>query len=229
MTCVLTIRPEPGCSATVAAGRAAGLDIEGIPLFEIRPVPWAVPEGDFDGLLVGSPNALRQAGPLVDKFVDKPVYAVGETTAEAAREHGFAVAWTGQAGLQDLVYGLAGRELRLLRLAGRENVPVSAPAGIELETRFVYETIGLPAPQRLAALLSGGALVLLHSAAAARHFVAECGRLAVKRSDIGLAALSPRIAEAAGGGWATLRSAGRPNEDALLALARDMCHNPTRD
>ena len=226
---VLTIRPEPGCTATVAAGKAAGLAIEGIPLFEIRAVSWAVPPGEFDGVLLGSANALRFGGPLVDNLVDKPAYAVGETTAAAARERGFAVVKIGQGGLQRLLDGLAGEPLRLLRLAGRENVPVVAPAGITLATEIVYETVALPAPLRFAERLAGEALVLLHSAAAARHFAAECDRLAIQRGDIRLAALSRRIAEAAGGGWAALRSAAAPNEGALLALARDMCHNPVRD
>jgi uroporphyrinogen-III synthase len=74
--------------------------------------------------------------------------------------------------------------------------------------------------------LGEGALVLLHSAAAARHFAAECERLAVQRGAIRLAALGPRIAEAAGAGWADVRSATEANEPALLALARDMCHEP---
>ena len=73
--------------------------------------------------------------------------------------------------------------------------------------------------------ISGG-LVLLHSAAAARHFATECDRLAIHRGDIRLAALGQRIAEAAGAGWAALRSAAEPNEAALLALAREMCHDP---
>ena len=34
------------------------------------------------------------------------------------------------------------------------------------------------------------------------------------------------IAEAAGTGWAARRPANQPNEAALLALARQMCHGP---
>lgn len=225
---ILAIRPEPGCRATVAAGRASGLTIEACPLFEVRPVAWSCPAGPFDGLLLGSANALRHGGPLVDNLVDKPVYTVGETTADEARRRGFAIARTGASGLQDLLDGLAGERLRLLRLAGRDRVPLTPPPGVAIETVTAYDSRALPLPERMAQRLSGGALVLLHSATAARHFAAECGRLAVHRSDIRLAALSPRIAEAAGGGWAALRSAAAPNEAALLALARDMCHDPPR-
>jgi uroporphyrinogen-III synthase len=223
---ILAIRPQPGCSATVAAGKATGLAIEACPLAEIRPLSWTLPPGRFDGLLLGSANALRGAGPDVDKLVDKPVYAVGETTAAAARRAGFAVARTGQAGLQALLDSLAGETLHLLRLAGRERVPLTAPAGIAIDTAIVYETAALPLPERAATRLRAGALVLLHSAGAARHFALECDRLAIHRGDIRLAALGPRIAEAAGPGWAALRSAAEPNEAALLALAREMCHDP---
>jgi uroporphyrinogen-III synthase len=223
---VVTIRPEPGCSATVATGRAAGLAIVGCPLFEIEPVSWSLPPGDFDGLLLGSANAVVHGGLLVDNLVHKPVYAVGEVTAEAARKRGFAVARVGRRGLQELVDSLAGERLHLLRLAGRERVPIKPPEGIAVDTVVAYESVALPLPESLAGRLREGALVLLHSAAGSLHFAAECDRLAVHRGDIRLAALSPRIAEAAGGGWAALRSAAEPNEAALLALACEMCHNP---
>lgn len=222
---VLAIRPEPGCSATVAAGKALGLVIEPCPLSELRPLDWSIPSGNFDGLLLGSANALRLGGPLVDKLVDKPVYAVGKTTAEEARRRGLRVARSGEGGLQALLDSLAGESLRLLRLAGRERMPLTPPSGISIETAIVYESHALLLTERAAEFIRGGALVLLHSAAAARHFASECDRLAVHRGDIRLAALGSRIAEAAGAGWAALRSAAEPNEAALLALACDMCHD----
>ncbi|MGZ3264269.1 MAG: uroporphyrinogen-III synthase [Croceibacterium sp.] len=225
---ILAIRPEPGCQATVIAGQAAALAINSCPLFEIRLLEWTLPPGHFDGLLLGSANALRHGGPLVDNLVDIPVYAVGEATAEAARQRGFAVVRTAHGGLQNLLNDMAGEHLRLLRLASRERVPLTPPLGIAIETAVAYDSIGLPLPARVAARLKNGALVLLHSAAAARHFAAECDRLAVHRGKIRIAALGPRIAQAAGTGWAKVRSAAEPNEAALLALAREMCHDPSQ-
>jgi uroporphyrinogen-III synthase len=222
---ILAIRPEPGCRATVVAGKTIGLDIKACPLFIIRPVAWSLPAGEIDGLLLGSANALRTGGPLVDKLVDKPVYAVGETTAAAARARGFGVVRVGRGRLQEVVDGLSGQGLRLLRLAGRERVPLTPPPGLSIETAVVYEALPLPLPGQVAEKLADGALVLLHSAAAARHFAAECDRLAVHRGDIRLAALAPRIGDAAGTAWAALRSAAEPNEAALLAVAREMCHD----
>jgi uroporphyrinogen-III synthase len=223
---ILAIRAEPGCRATVAAGREAGLAITPCPMSEIRPVPWTMPPDAFDGLLLGSANALRAGGALVDNLVDKPVYAVGEATAAAARKAGFSIAGTGPGRLQALLDSLAGQSLRLLRPTGREHVPVVPPPGIEIETAIVYESMGLPLPPSAAEVLRSGALVLLHSAATARHFAAECGRLEVPQARVRLAALGPRIAREVGTGWSALRSAANTNEAALLALAREMCHDP---
>ena len=223
---ILTVRPEPGCSATIAAGAEAGLTIAGCPLLALRAVPWQTPPGEFDALLLGSPNALRLGGQAVDKLVGKPVYAVGKATADAARQRGFTVAGVGEGGLQRLLETLASDRLRLLRLAGRERVDLNPPPGVIIETVIAYESIGLRLTDAAAALLRPRALVLLHSATASRQLAAECDRLAIHRGDIALAALSMRIAESAGAGWAALRSAAEPTEAALLALAREMCHDP---
>lgn len=226
---VLTIRPEPGCSATVEAGRAVGLAIEGHPLFEIRLLAWDSPSPErIDALLLGSANAIRHGGGALDAFRAKPVYAVGEVTAAAAEAAGFAVAATGRGELQALVETLSG-PLRLLRLTGAEHVPLTLPPGIDVETRIAYESVPLPLAPPLAEMLSEGALVLLHSAAAARHFAGECDRCAVPRGPVGLAALGSRIAAAAGEGWREVRFASEPREPALLALVRDMCHVSPRD
>ena len=221
---LIAIRPEPGCSATVEAGRQIGLVIEGCPLFEIRPLPWTPPlSEDVDALLLGSANAVRNGGPELQAFRAKPVFAVGDATAAAAEAAGFTIAGAGRGELQSLLDGLAG-PLRLLRVTGAEHDPLAPPPGIEIVTRRAYESLPVPLPASLAAEFGEGALVLLHSAAAARHFAAECDRCGVARGAIGLAALGPRIAAAAGHGWRQVRSAPQPREAALLALARQMCH-----
>jgi uroporphyrinogen-III synthase len=222
---VIAIRPEPGCSATVEAGRALGLAIEGHPMFEVRPLAWDAPPADeVDALLLGSANAVRHGGRALEAFRDKPVHAVGDATAAAAEAAGFTIASFGRGELQALLDTLAG-PLRLLRLTGAEHVPLAPPPGVELVTRVAYESVSLPLRAALAGELGQGAVVLLHSAAAARHFASECVRLAIPRSAVGLAALGPRIAAAAGAGWREVRSADEPREAALLALAHDMCHD----
>ncbi len=225
----IVIRPVRGMEDTLAAAAAAGIDMAGWPLFEMRARAWEppAPEG-IDGLLIGSANALRLGGAGLDAFRAKPVYAVGVATGEAALRAGFPLEVVGTGGLQQVLDGLAGRPLTLLRLAGEKHVPLNPPLGIVLVTRIVYESAALPmSPELELALREGseeGPVVLLYSAEAARHFSAECERLGVDKARIALATLGPRIAAAAGQGWAQVRSAAAPNEAALLALAQDMCH-----
>ena len=47
-----------------------------------------------------------------------------------------------------------------LRLAGREQVPLTPPAGCSIETVIAYESVPLPLPGEVAERLGGGALVL---------------------------------------------------------------------
>src|SRR5690606_31471285 len=127
MTLILAIRPEPGCSATVEAGRTEEIAIEGFPLFDIRALGWDPPRLDeFDALLIGSANAIRHGGAALAAFRGKPVYAVGGATAAAAEAAGFTVAAIGAGVLQALVDTLS-PPLRLLRVTGAEHVPVSLP------------------------------------------------------------------------------------------------------
>jgi uroporphyrinogen-III synthase len=223
MTALFVIRPEPGNGTTVAAARGLGLNAQGTPLFEVSPRDWNRPDGHFDALLIGSANALRHGGPRLAELRHLPVYAVGEATAGVARNSGFTVAAIGQRGLQDLLDRLDPGHRRLLRLAGAERVALSPPSGVELVERVVYASEPIALPEALADALRGGGIVLLHSAAAARHFAFACERLAIPRAALSLACIGPRVAEAAESGWADVQSAPEPTDCALLALARGMC------
>lgn len=223
---LVVIRPEPGNAATVAEAEKLGLSAIAVPLFAIEPRTWNPPDAaTIDALLIGSANALRQAGTGLQAFETRPVYAVGESTAQVAREAGLTVTQTGQGGLQELLDGLAGQRLTLLRLAGEDHVRLSPPEGISLVTRVVYASVPQPMPNDLATSLQADAIGLLHSAAAARHFAAECDRVGIDRAHIALAVLGPRIAEAAGEGWRAVEAAFEPTDAALLALAGHMCHS----
>ena len=225
MIALIVVRPEPGNAATVASARDAGFQVIAAPLFAIEARPWAVaPAAAYDSLLIGSANALRHAGPQLETLAQLPVYAVGEVTAEAARERGLTVAAVGRGGLDELLPALAasGRR-RVLRLAGEERVPLDPPPAMRIETIAVYAAVPLPLTCEAAQASRDGALVLLHSAAAARHLRGELQRFEVRRADVALACLGPRIAAAAGDGWRHCRSAASPDDGALLALAAEMC------
>lgn len=219
------LRPEPGCRRTAMALEAQGIAVSAAPLFRIRPREWNAPDPTkFDGLLLGSANAIRHGGEQLFALRSLPVHAVGAATAAAARKAGFAVAGTGQGGLQALLDQLAGQEARLLRLAGAERVDLSPPRGVTIEERVVYETVPTDLPRDLEQNLRDGGVVLLHSAGAAKRFAQMCEARELDRSKLALAAMGPRVASAAGEGWSELRSAAQPSEAALLALAVEMCN-----
>lgn len=219
---VLVIRPQPGNAATVAAARDLGLDARGFPLFDMAPVPWPVPDpAPYRALLAGSANVFRLGGEGLGALTDLAVHAVGAVTADAARGAGFAVAAIGEGGLQPMASALPPG--RYLRLAGEKRVPLALPAGVEVDDVVVYAAAGLPMPPALADLLTGPALVLLHSGEAAAHFTAESERLGVERNRISLACLAPRIGLVAGPGWQHIEIAETRSDQAVLALAVQMC------
>lgn len=223
---LLALRPQPGLAATIEKARAMGLAITGHALSEIRAVAWVCPDpAGIDGLLIGSANAILHGGANLVRLVEKPVYAVGEATAAAARAAGFTVAMTGSGGLQGVLDAIPAPR-HLLRIAGEEHVPLTPPDGVTFAQVIAYRSVALPLDPQAPLLAEGDALVLLHSAATARHFAEECDRLGLARADITLAALGPRIADAAGVGWGGVHTADRPDETALLQLAFDLCSKP---
>jgi uroporphyrinogen-III synthase len=225
---LIIIRPEPGCSASLALARGMhGMDVHGFPLFEVSPRSWeAVAPDRYDALLIGSAMAFRYGGRGLAALKGLPVYAVGETTAAAAREAGFAIASNGSGPLQAMLGELAPAHKRLLRLAGEDRVTLTLPKGVTIEERVVYAAHPREMPPELVALLRQPAIVAVHSAEAARHLSAQCVRHGIRRATLRLAALSPRIVAAAGDGWGEVATVPFPEDKPLLALARQMCQDP---
>lgn len=224
---VLVLRPEPGASTTAALATELGLDPVLAPIAGVEPAAWDVPDpAHFDALLIGSANAVRHGGAGLAALRDLPALAVGEATAARLREAGFTVRETGTGGLQPLLDALAGDPSirRLLRLAGEAHVPLDMPDGVSMVTRIVYRVAYHSLSAEAVAAIGQGAIVLLHSGEAAGHFAAECDRLGLARGTVRVAALAPRIAEAAEQGWGALAIAPVTSDRALLELARDMCH-----
>ncbi|MFZ9395139.1 MAG: uroporphyrinogen-III synthase [Erythrobacter sp.] len=208
----------------MAAGKKLGLAIAGFPLSEVRPRNWKLPElGGIDAVLAGSANAFRHGGPQLQALIHRPVLAVGMATAEAAVTAGFRVAGTGTGGLQALLDEIGPRYSHLLRLAGEDHVPIDLPAGTELTSRVIYGMENIAISREFFECLRESAIVLLHSAAAAAHFAAECDRLGIERSRITLAAIGPRVLEVVGAGWHDAVAAKTPSDAELLALVKDMC------
>lgn len=215
---LLVLRPEPGASVTAERARAMGLEAIKAPLFEIRPLPWSPPETLPDAILLTSANALRHGGPQLGALLHLPVYAVGEATARAAWQAGFAGIVAGETDATAIAERARGEGVRhLLHLAGREHRETCV-AGLTIERRLVYAADAVESLPDIAVTALPGAIALLHSSRAATLFatLVEPGRIAI-------AALSPAVLAAAGAGWRTAIAAPRPDDASLLAAAVGLC------
>ena len=213
MSQLVILRPEPGASATIKLAAAAGIDAVAIPLFAIVPVDWVAPTAsEFDALLLTSANAVRRGEAQLDRLRSLPTYCVGEATAAAAREMGFAVAATGAKDAAALVEHVP-QGLRLLHLAGRDHRAIPGVAAI-----VVYDSAVINPPPSLEALK--GNVAMVHSPRAG----ARLAELVGERGDIVIAAISAAAAAACGPGWREVAAIGAPDDGALLALAAALCH-----
>ena len=199
--------------------RATELGLQAIaaPLFEIESIDWEPPDpSSFDGLLLTSANAVRQAGDKLIQLRGLKAYAVGETTAEAARDAGLDIAATGDSGV-DRLLGSIGQDLALLHLCG-EHRRGSPDAKQRITPIPVYRAKALEKPDLSTASKS---VVIVHSPRAGQRL----GELIPDRASISIAAISSAAADAAGSGWAAVEIASEPSDEALLALAARLCNN----
>ena len=214
---LLILRPEPGASATVRRAGELGLRALAVPLFEVGPVSWEAQDpARFDGLLLTSANAVRHGGKKLARLRGLPVYAVGEATADAARDAGFEIAVTGDGGI-DWLLGSIDSDLRLLHLCGEDR---REPAGAQqaITSLAVYRAKPVERPDLRGAR---GAVALIHSARAGQRFA----ELVQDRESIVIAAISPFAAQAAADCWEAVEIADAPTNEALLALAARLCNN----
>lgn len=227
---ILVTRQEPDASATVA--RLATLGWEGIaaPLLAIEAVPARLPPaGAVQAVILGSINAVRH---LPKRFRARPLLAVGDATAEAARAAGFAHVESAAGDARDLA-ALASARLDpagpplLLATARGAGAPLAADLrarGFRVLRRVTYRARPLPVlPEAAAAALAEGrvAEVLFFSASAARVFgrVARARRLTHTLGGVGAVTISLAASEIATSlGFGAVRTAARPDQESLLAL-----------
>jgi uroporphyrinogen-III synthase len=106
---ILVTRPQPDNEATAAALRAKGLDVLLAPMLRFEPVAFHDDaDARYGAVIVTSANALRaiETDLAASRLLLLPLFAVGERTAEAARQAGFrdvTVAGGNAAALRDLI------------------------------------------------------------------------------------------------------------------------------
>ncbi|MGA9583204.1 MAG: uroporphyrinogen-III synthase, partial [Allosphingosinicella sp.] len=165
---LLILRPEPGASETAARARAMGLEPAVAPLFEIVAVEGPpVEAGRFEAVLLTSANGARHAPAGLAHL---PCFAVGETTAAAARSAGFVEVRTGpcDGAAAAAMIAEAGVK-RALHPCGREHIPVEA-AGVAIERRIVYSAEPVRRER-----FEGPAVAMIHSARAGARFAELAG------------------------------------------------------
>ena len=211
---LLVLRPEPGASETAARARAMGLRPVVAPLFEIRGVEGPpVDPGRYEAVLLTSANGARHAPAGLTAL---PCFAVGESTAAAARSAGFSQVSAGPFdGAAAAAAMAAAGVTKALHLCGRDHIAIEAE-GMEIDRRVVYESEPLPHVR-----FEGPAVAMIHSARAGARFA----QLAGDRSAIAIAAISAAAAAAAGEGWASRAAAASPRDQALLELAAKLCNH----
>ena len=219
---VLILRPQPGADETAVRAQALGLTPIVAPLFTVRPLEWEAPDpAGFDAVMLTSANAARHGGDGMASFFGLPCYALGEASAAAAREAGFADIRNGPSDGMALLEMMAADGVRTaFHPCGQDRLAL-ALAGVRLADVPVYaaEAVRRLPPEAEAALREG-AVALVHSPRAAGLFARLYDG---DRALVSLAAISDGAAAATGDGWRSVSVAPRPRDQALLELAAKLC------
>ena len=215
-------RAQPGAARTAARLTALGFEPVVAPLLTIRPLPDALDAApDFASvaaLAFTSPNGVEAFAALTPDLRDRPVFAVGDATAEAARDAGFIDARSAAGDIHALAALIADSPIHGLILApgAREpagdlpallpehavrRLPVYAAEETDAPVPADFDAVLLHSPRAARALAAALATVLTPDAAANR--LAVC---------ISAAAAAPLNALS----FAEIRTAEAPDENSVL-------------
>lgn len=223
---LLILRPLVGALQTERRAKGLGLQAVVDPLFTVEPIAWSgLAAQDFDALLLTSANAVTYGGDQLDAYKSLPVLAVGQATARSAENAGFYIAETGDSSGQRLLNQLAAnRYRRILWLAGEQHSLLD-PGERQLHIVPVYWSRPIALGAKAVACLEAETVILVHSARAAKHLVAELDRLQIKQDRHHAVVFSAKVAAAAGEGWKSVHVADRPDDESLLSLATRLCQS----
>lgn len=234
MVRMLVTRPEPDASETAA--RLAALDIETTicPLLTFETLPTSLPEArGFAALALTSGNALRalEARKALTPFLGLKVFAVGDKTAQLARDSGFAEVVSAGGGLADLAELLAHSKPGgpVFYPTGRDQsgdlAKSLAPYGVMVIAAQVYAMNRAAAlPAGVVADLAAGAIgaALFYSRRTAEAFAALAAPQlsAGAQRRLGVLCLSEAVAEPLiDAHFVRVGLADYPSEEAMMGLA----------
>ena len=234
---VLVTRPEPDDEATAASLRARGLEVLTAPMLRFEPVAFQDDtDAAYGAVIVTSANALRGIEPHLEnsRLLALPLFAVGERTADAARDAGFekVISADGDAaGLRDCVLAsVKTKELKkaspLLYLAGadlaRDLAGELGERGITVVTHTTYRMAAVSSlPREICDAFAAHRIeaVLHYSRRSARAFLqaARAGGVEISALAIPQCCISAQVATVVRDAGATqVVVAATPDENALL-------------
>lgn len=232
---VLVTRHQPEAEETASRLRRNGLEPLLSPVRRVIPLTVPIWPADVDAVVVTSRNALHDRLGIPGNMLGKPVFCVGNRTAETARLAGFqtVIAGEGDAGsLIATIVGEAPAGARLLYLAGeprRETVESGLMRhGFHLVTSLAYrmEIMEGLTPDAAAALRAGTLAAVLHFSAESAHDFLDLaardglGPEAARLEQFCLSATVAAAIEARGVAKSRIRIAEKPDQANLIALLR---------
>ncbi len=228
---VLVTRPQPAGSRTAAKLASMGYEPVLLPLSRIVALSFALPDGPFSALTVTSANAFHHINTeRLKPFLDLPLFAVGQGTAQAARKAGFGQVIDGGGDAVRLAATMR-RDLpqqsRVLYLAGRVRQPVfedeMRAARLDMHVANVYDTEMIPySAPALLDVLHGAPFVavMLYSGVAATSFVEAMREITLPFDEkTRFLCISDRVADQLPPLWrANALVADHPDEGGLFRL-----------
>ena len=245
---ILVTRPHPDDKTTAEALRKRGFEVLCAPMLRFEPLPFQDDtDAAYGAIIVTSANALRAIAPHLagHRLLKLPLFAVGETTAAAARDAGFGevTASRGDAGaLRDLVVARAkSKQLKksspILYFAGadlaRDLAGELGASGFTVVTQTTYRMAPAPSlPREVCdAFVAHGVEAVLHySRRSARAFLDAAREGGVEISALALpqCCISSAVAAVLRDAGATqVSAAASPDENSLFeALGRALQRRP---
>ncbi len=236
---ILVTRPQPDNATTVAALRARGFEVLPAPMLRFEPVAFQDDaDARYGAVIVTSANALRavEGQGAITRLKQLPLFAVGERTAETARQTGFRnviVADGDATALRDLMVASVRaktfkKTTTLLYLAGadlaRDLAGELGERGFDVVTQTTYRMapiVSLPREACDAFAESRVEAVLHYSRRSARAFLdaARAGGVEISALAIPQCCLSEAVASIVRDAGATQVMVARtPDEKALFEV-----------
>ena len=230
---MLVTRPEPEAADSAARLEALGIEAVTLPLLDRATLHTSLPDAKgFAALALTSVNALRalEERGVIDRYKGLKVFAVGDRTAQGAREYGFGDVSSAGGTMHNLVEaivsaGLAGPVFYpTARHQSGDLAQELAPFGIMVVVAKVYEMRALTVlPAEVIADLELGRFTaaLFYSARSAETFASLTHSLSRSaRERLSVLCLSEQVAAPLiGAHFVRMGLADHPSEEAMMALA----------